>query len=1599
MKICSFLIAALSVAALNASASDFRSDVEALTAGENRLSGLPGNEAAAQHVASRLAEIGVDEVFVQTFPSTQVIVTRCEMLAGGNTLPLEPVRPNGIVPPASPPEGITGRILRAGAGQLSDYGSRDPEGAIVVLNYDTGGTWLQAFRLGAAAVVFVSEGEMNSGHAHFVHANANLPRFFYNGNPADLTEGRQVTIHSQLRWEPVLSTNVFGLIRGTDPQFYLGREELMILGTQLDTFGEVPALTPGARGAANVAGLLGVAEELTAAPPRRHTLVSFFNNEARGFEGTRVFYRAIDRGIREAPATLESREDSLRGEINFLTELQRTLLTDDPLAAAGPLTTQLFNRMRLAADEEIENSRADMGDLRQEIDRLIRLQARLGEDDPQSEARAGTLAKLRARLEAMEKPHIAWNDFRRALARGELESPAADYRYGQVVGIVRTEVDARLAELEQEEIALDADKSLHAALANFHPVLHLTTQFGDGTGRWGLVFGRSSRMGSQRDESGLYGRILQAFKDTAAGLAQPLAGFDDSAINPDRQLYGGEFLMHGGEIAGRYGIFNSVVATVSDQFPREGTPVDTIENLNIDRLEQQMREFAVLIAAAGNSDQFSTNSPIVRHVRYVQPRFRETRMTGSLAMRRTRGSSIANRPAAGAIVQVFVGHPGFRLRSAHTELLYTPRKPVAFDNFIVTRAAANGALTLHPLNAGGANEFGVGMLFDDQGMVTAINEQSGGTQVASRLNLLPVRNGALVPPPHMLAGFGEVLNGRTNSTFDLGRSFTATHDGVVYWYVEEKTPSIKVFGTRSAVAMNIGEKSDLIDSDGSFGIGLPMHGNWKFPRTSLLASSDLLGLNDERLSSMRSRGVSNLSVEDLNARALDLQAEVEPARDVAASESLALSSFLTSLPVYENVRRSLDDLVKSVLILLALAVPFAFALERLLIGSPSIYKQITWFVSFFIATFLLLYLTHPAFAVSNAPMIIFLGFAIIVLSGLVIFIIMQKFEIELKRMQGMAVTVHSADVSRFSTVMAAMSMGISTMRRRPVRTALTATTIILLTFTILCFASFGGSLGVAQRFIAPLPGYSGLLIHRINWGEIDPAILDVIKGRLGPEDTMTTRYWISPQPLIPGTTALARGDGSNPAHVRGVLGIDAGEFAAREDFREVLGEPGGDFENSIWLTEAIAGLLEVSPGESVRLNGRTLTVAPLVNASRLNALRDMDGSAVVPVDFAIMQSLMGVDAATMEATDDMDLGGQSWETLPPDDLVIVSASVARSLFATLRAITIYTEDTTAATRLAEEAARMLRTPVAATRDDSVYWHVFGNVLAASGARDLLLPIVLGGLVVFGTMLGSVADREKEIYTFSALGLAPPHVASLFFAEALVFSVIGGLGGYLTAQAVLEGLKWLATFGLAVVPEINYSSTNAIITILIVMGTVMISAIYPAIKASRSANPGVMRGWRMPDPKGDVCNIIFPFTVSAYDITGVVSFLKEHFENFQDTSLGTFLAKDTRVTRDEKDSLGVSAHLALAPFDLGVTQEFALQSSPSEIPGIDEVTIRLERLSGQPGDWKRLNKTLLNDLRKQFLIWRSLPAGVMESYRMRTLQAINAEPTEDTDEEG
>ncbi len=1577
--------------------ADFRADTEALLRAPHRLSGTEEYAAAARHVEQRLREMGIADVVVQEFPSLQTDVRRCEMVAGSRTIPLVPGRPDALQPPVSPRGGIVGELVDLGDGSDERLDAVSVRDRIVVMDFNAGTQWLKAFRLGAHAVVFVNGREGDSQHVHYVRANANLPRFYFDGPREELPLGETVAIHSEITWKRTTGRNVIAFLPGTDPVFELGLEETLVLGANLDTFGEFPRLAPGARGAANCAGLLRLAEIFRQHRPRRHIVLAFFDNQARSHAGVVNFYWALESQERHREATLKARTESWREESTFLNHIFRIVRQPDPLAHLGdPGGRRLAERIRNQARDMALDVRGELEDLRKEANRI---RNESGEADDR-------LAEVQARIGERKAEFDRWNDLRRALSRGRPVEAGIQPLLDQVLEAVRRNISRRRQELQEEKRMLDSSAALNRLLGHRWITLHTSLLLGDSTKRWGVLIGGDSEIRNRdKDHPGLYGRVQQSFLRAYNRLEETgrapecfeTASVDATLAQP-RLLWAANGLIHGGEVAGRYGIYNIVLGTTHETLPREGTPGDALDRLDLGIFEGNIEEIARILAAVGDqeaqvgeveavADQrgLSLRRVIPADYSYLNPRFRNDAAEGAMTMGRHRGSSIPNLPVPGAVVMASFEDPWNRVFWPHNKF-------PAFDPFLLALTDQNGAYAFGGLpKEDGAQPVAFAARFDGRGQMVEVSDMASRRTLRTRLNMLRVRGGLYMMPPRFWPDEATVFDAIGNAnlggeTSDRGN--VRTEDGVVSFFIEEKVTDAKIFGLRSAVGLNNGGDAAKLDMRESLGQGYSIVGNWLGVRSSFQGAGDLWRLNETRLSLLRSKDILNSSIEELHGRAQDLIAAAEAGGDGIHAESLAAAALLSSQPVYETSRSIMDDLVAAVLILLALCIPFAFALERLLIGSTIIYRQVMWFGAFFLATFAILYLSHPAFAVAQTPIIIFLGFTVVVLSSLVIFIIMQKFETELKAMQGMTNTVHQADISRFNTVMAAMSMGISTMRRRPLRTALTAITIVLLTFTILVFASFDTQRGIVRLFAAPSPGYTGVLYHPPSWGTLNPDFVDLVRARWGAEADMATRHWVCPEfPKDPDFVA-SLADGSNPVTVKGILGVDPAELRHRADLRALLGiEDPEILRDHVFMTDAVAVLLGVRPGDRVLVKGLPLTVGPLINATRFTAMVDMDNTSIIPIDYAQMQE---TGAKVTVAADDLLTQQANWANLPTDSVVVMSDENCARAGGKVSVVHLYTADSGSAERVADEFARMMdRTPIVATRQDGVYRHILGTVVAASGVGDLLFPVLLGALVIFGTMLGSVADREKEIYTFSALGLAPPHVASLFFAEAMVYSVLGGMGGYLIAQGSMKILTLLASFGLVQVPEINYSSTNAIVTILIVMATVLVSAIYPAIQASKSANPGLLRSWRPPSPKGDVQEVVFPFTVSAYDLTGVVSFLQEHFEHFSDTGLGAFMARDTRMVRHEGDALGLQATLALAPFDLGVTQFFELRSAPSEIPGIDEVQIRLTRKSGQPGDWMRLNRNLFDDLRTQFLLWRSIPKEAMEHYRQQTLVRLKA----------
>jgi hypothetical protein len=277
-----------------------------------------------------------------------------------------------------------------------------------------------------------------------------------------------------------------------------------------------------------------------------------------------------------------------------------------------------------------------------------------------------------------------------------------------------------------------------------------------------------------------------------------------------------------------------------------------------------------------------------------------------------------------------------------------------------------------------------------------------------------------------------------------------------------------------------------------------------------------------------------------------------------------------------------------------------------------------------------------------------------------------------------------------------------------------------------------------------------------------------------------------------------------------------------------------------------------------------------------------------------------------------------------------------------------------------------------------------------------VPLAIAGLIVFNTMMGSIAERRREIHVYTSLGLAPMHVGALFVAEAMTYGLIGTVFGYVIGQGVgtlLLKLGWLGNVTL------NYSGTSAMLTMGLILLVVLASALVPARVASKIAAPSIERSWKVPAPSGDEITAMLPFTINRTAADGALAYLAEFFDEHREGSIGKFSAGDVKLFssrqqptaepagppagpptgNDSDGARGIEALIWLTPFDLGVRQQLKLLIRPGEFPDVYEVRVVLHRLSGDDGSWYRMNRTFLTELRKQFLQWRSLTPARMLQY--------------------
>jgi hypothetical protein len=280
--------------------------------------------------------------------------------------------------------------------------------------------------------------------------------------------------------------------------------------------------------------------------------------------------------------------------------------------------------------------------------------------------------------------------------------------------------------------------------------------------------------------------------------------------------------------------------------------------------------------------------------------------------------------------------------------------------------------------------------------------------------------------------------------------------------------------------------------------------------TALRVAEDMFTLNDSRIRTLAKHRIVNPGVNDLHALAKESLEKAQKAlqeKDYAALDVYARMSWGYSARAYPDVKATANDVVNGVIFYLALLMPFAYFMERLLFGAPNLKSQLTYASLIFVAVFLLFRYIHPAFDITGNPVIVFIAFTMGALSVIVGVFIAGKFEEQLKRIQKQVIGSHTADVGRMSVAAAAFNLGVSNMRRRPLRTFLTSLSLVLVTFIVLSFTSI---VNVLRFNEAPAPGaprYNGIMMRTVDWQPLRESAYRLMNDEFGKERAVAPRAW------------------------------------------------------------------------------------------------------------------------------------------------------------------------------------------------------------------------------------------------------------------------------------------------------------------------------------------------------------------------------------------------------------------------------------------------------------------------------------------------------------
>ncbi|MBD3174827.1 MAG: FtsX-like permease family protein, partial [Armatimonadia bacterium] len=1123
--------------------AEIQADIEALSSFGSRVAGYPGAEKAEDYVRTRLAEIGFPELLEQELALVSPVDKGFKLtLDNGDEIRLHAVWPNLVATGTALPGDVAGPLVYGGDGEFADFGGLPMDGAIVLMDFNCGTRWLNAAMLGAQAVIFVQPDETTRQDAleKYSRVPIEFPRYYLAGEDADTLVSRAIDAKPGSMTCEITGrmdweeVTVRTLIAEIPGTDAELRQEAIVLQAYYDSMSVVPALAPGAEQACGIAAFLQIAEHYVDNPPARSVILVASPGHFMGLSGMRHLADIFGPKGRRPG----EQEDFYHRGVN---DLQK-----------------LIDRL----DEA-------MADTRERAERLSALAASERDEDEQ-----------RYELQLTPRGEIHW-EAELARMAAQRERMLQDL---ELMGIFRA----------QERIPLTVSLDLTSRSRQF-----------------GLTFA-----GHYFDDSTVI-RFLSPLGKKFSNIAEEIAAedgwdferlwFDGTNPKQDRNWWD---------------YFPGRIAFESEMILRAGRPAVTF--------------------ATGNDGRLLFDTPMdqARYVDYESVAFQAASI--EKALRRFLDDPTLDQTAFKRTKRLKLPYNMYPLIGRTLEFVrrasFLPQTPVP-GALVVVRGASKtlmGVRTDAYAFADGDGDFRI-IGHQNGANVDAyyLDPESGRIRYAPDLGSEGERkftraiwqrgrqDRPLIIFPCESIALYDLVDQRYLETLEQVFVYNAKTDAEPHSFGYELPvfnppagetglavePCAVLFAEKdipikATLGMGLlGARMLLLNSseEQPTGTGFMPGEQDRIPFTVFQAARDMHLLDEKRINDFVTKGVKNPQVESLHAEAgarLDEVPKHLENREYDEAVALARAAWAYESSAYPDVQKTSRDVVYGVVFYLALLLSFTYFAERLAVAATTVAGRVAWSVGIFLAAFIMLRYFHPAFDLAVNPFIILLAFVVLALALLVISIVVGKFNEQLEQLKQELGGIHKADVGRMSAAAMAFSLGVANMRRRGVRTALTCTTLVLVTFTVLSFTSVRTGVKINKLPRDVEPAYTGFFMRDKVWVQLEDTIPDVMRNEWGDRYVVAPRAWHISGDITKRANYEVRSY-ANPASsytVHAILGLSPQETLI-SGLHEYLIEGGrwfsDDESQAVILPASIAEELGVTPEAVARWNAESAAIAHL----------------------------------------------------------------------------------------------------------------------------------------------------------------------------------------------------------------------------------------------------------------------------------------------------------------------------------------------------------------------------------------------------------------------